>query len=189
MEEKETDGSKPHRRSLLEKGFEFGLWQTRFIVLLAVIFGLLSTIILFVLASADVYSVFIMVVNHFFRNITPDLFHEIVLSKIIGSVDLYLIGVVLLIFSFGLYELFISDVDISIGMDKSGALRIHSLDELKNKITKVVIMVLVVNFFQRVLIMKFNTALEMLFLAISICALSLGLFLLHKNEEKEHSAH
>lgn len=189
MDETETIKEPGEKRSLLEKVFEYGLWQTRFIVILAVIFGLISTAILFVLASADVYNVLRLVIDFFINGDHTPLFHENVMSKIIGAVDLYLIGVVLLIFSFGMYELFISDVDVSLGMKKSGALRINSLNELKNKITKVVIMVLVVNFFQRVLIMQFTNAQEMLFFAISIFALSLALYFLHKNEGKESAGH
>jgi uncharacterized membrane protein YqhA len=59
-------------------------------------------------------------------------------------------------------------------------LEIHSLDELKDKIAKVIIMVLVVKYFQMVLDMPFNGALEMMYLAISILGLSLTLFFLHK---------
>jgi uncharacterized protein (TIGR00645 family) len=171
----------------LERTFEKFLWQTRFVVLLAVVFGLISTLILFVLASINVVSVIRMVFEHYIRNLQVTYFTELVMSKIIGAVDLYLIGVVLLIFSFGVYELFISAVDISETSENSGALRITSLNELKNKITKVIVMVLVVNFFQRVLVMEFTTARDMLFLAVSIFVLSLGLYFLHKNDEREQS--
>lgn len=52
----------------------------------------------------------------------------------------------------------------------------HSLDQLKDKLAKVIIMVLVVNFFQRVLQMKFATPVDMAFLAGSILALCVGLY-------------
>jgi len=64
------------------------------------------------------------------------------------------------------------------GGDK--VLYVRSLDELKDKIAKVIVMVLVVSFFQRVLHTDYNGAQEMLYFAISITALSLGLYLLHK---------
>jgi uncharacterized membrane protein YqhA len=41
-------------------------------------------------------------------------------------------------------------------------------------------MVLVVSFFQRVLAMKFTTPLEMMYLAISILALTIGIHFMHK---------
>ena len=36
-----------------------------------------------------------------------------ILFKIISSIDLFLIGIVLLIFGFGVYEIFISDIDFA----------------------------------------------------------------------------
>ena len=106
--------------------------------------------------------------------------HAKVVGELIGAIDLYLIAVVLLIFSFGIYELFVSQIDEAKESESSQILEIHSLDELKDKIAKVIIMVLVVKYFQMVLDMSFNGALEMLYLAISILGLSLALFFLHK---------
>jgi uncharacterized membrane protein YqhA len=89
-------------------------------------------------------------------------------------------AVVMLIFSFGLYELFISEIDVAKNHGASKVLEIHSLDELKDKLAKVIVMVLVVSFFQRVLHTGYNGALEMLYFALSILALSVGLYFLHK---------
>jgi len=111
----------------------------------------------------------------------PEHFHEDIVAGIIGAVDLYLIAVVMFIFSFGLYELFISDIDeASENKDGSQILAIHSLDQLKDKIAKVIVMVLVVNFFQRVLHTNFATPLEMLYFALSIASLAIGLYFLGK---------
>lgn len=168
------------KQGWLEKGFENGLWASRFVVMLAVIFGLLSAIILFIIASIDVVKVTSLVVTTYFHGAHAANFHAQVLSTLIGAIDFYLIGVVLLIFAFGLYELFISRVDVAKMQKTSNVLEIDSLDELKDKITKVIIMVLVVSFFQRVLEMSYSTPLEMLYLAVSIFALSLGLYFLYK---------
>ena len=101
-------------------------------------------------------------------------------AGIIGAVDLYLIAVVMFIFAFGLYELFISDIDEAEGQNGSKLLAIHSLDQLKDKIAKVIVMVLVVNFFQRVLHTNFSTPVEMMYFALSIAALAVGLYFLGK---------
>jgi uncharacterized membrane protein YqhA len=84
------------------------------------------------------------------------------------------------IFSFGIYELFISDIDEADGENGNQILAIHSLDQLKDKIAKVIVMVLVVNFFQRVLHTNFTTPLEMLYFAGSITLLAVGLYFLGK---------
>lgn len=167
---------------MLERLFENTLWSSRFTVILAVIFGLVGAIILFAVASFDVYDTAKYVLTAYLTHAHPENFHENVVGGIIGAVDLYLIGVVMLLFSFGLYELFISDIDVA--KDKEGEenkiLAIHSLDQLKDKISKVIVMVLVVGFFQKVGHTQYHGALDMLYFALSITAVAVGLFFLNK---------
>jgi len=169
------------QRGWIEILFEGAIWRSRFIVILAVIFGLLGAVVLFVIASVDIWDVSVTSLQVLTHSIPhPEHFHEDVVAGLIGAVDLYLIAVVMFIFSFGLYELFISDIDEAEGKNGSKLLAIHSLDQLKDKIAKVIIMVLIVNFFQRVLHTQFTTPLEMLYLAFSIASLAIGLHFLSK---------
>lgn len=165
---------------LVEQGFERLIWSSRLIVILAVIFGLVGAVILFVVASLDIWGVAVFTFETIMNHAHPDNFHEDIVSGIIGAVDLYLIAVVMFIFAFGLYELFISNIAAAEGKGGSKLLAIHSLDQLKDKIAKVIVMVLVVNFFQRVLHTKFTTPSEMFYFALSITALAVGLFFLNK---------
>lgn len=167
---------------MLEKMFEHTLWSSRFIIILAVVFGLIGGVVLFVVASIDIYDTAKYAINTYLTHAHPEHFHDEVIGGIIGAVDLYLIGVVMLLFAFGLYELFISEIDPA--KDGNGVenqlLAIHSLDQLKDKISKVIVMVLVVGFFQKVGHTEYNGALELLYLALSITALSVGLYFLGK---------
>lgn len=166
----------------LENLFESGIWSSRLIIISAVVFGLLGAILLFTIASFDIYHTMLYVVSVYTNGMHPEHFHEEVVGGIIGAVDLYLIGVVMIIFSFGLYELFISDIDPA--KDEHGKenqlLAVHSLDQLKDKISKVIVMVLVVGFFQKVGHTVFTGALELLYLALSITAVAVGLYFLSK---------
>jgi len=135
---------------MLEKLFEGAIWRSRFVVLFAVVFGLIGAFVLFVVASMDIWGVAVYTYNTIVTHAHPEHFHEDIVAGIIGAVDLYLIAVVMFIFSFGIYELFISEIDEASGDQSSKILAIHSLDQLKDKIAKVIVMVLVVNFFQRV---------------------------------------
>ncbi|MEA1955663.1 MAG: YqhA family protein [Campylobacterota bacterium] len=170
----------------MEKMFEGSLWASRFMVILAVVFGLIGAIVLFIVASIDIFSTAKYVATTYLTGAHPDHFHQDVVGWIIGAVDLYLIGVVMLLFSFGLYELFISEIDVA--KDDSGndnkILAIHSLDQLKDKISKVIVMVLVVGFFQKVGHTTYNGALDMLYFALSIAAVAVGLFFLGKVGKK-----
>lgn len=176
---------------MISKLFENLMWKSRLFILLAVVFGLIGAVILFVVASIDIYGVLSYVINVYANGLHPEDFHQAIVSKIIGAVDLYLIAIVMLLFAFGIYELFISKIEAA---EKSHAgnniLAIHSLDQLKDKIAKVIVMVLVVGFFQKVIYTPYNGALDMLYFALSIVALAVGLFFLGKvgkygNQKKE----
>lgn len=171
---------------MLEKIFENGLWASRFMVILAVVFGLIGAVVLFAVASIDIFITAKYVFTTYISGAHPANFHQDVVGGIIGAVDLYLIGVVMLLFSFGLYELFISDIDVA--KDDQGndnqILAIHSLDQLKDKISKVIVMVLVVGFFQKVGHTQYNGALDMLYFALSITAVAVGLYFLGKVGKK-----
>ena len=91
--------------SMIEKIFEGFLWNSRFFVILAVIFSLFGGIALFIVASVDIYSVISQVVITYLEHLHPEKFHELIVGGLIGAIDLYLMAVVMFIFSFGLYEL------------------------------------------------------------------------------------
>jgi uncharacterized membrane protein YqhA len=170
----------------IELIFEHILWNSRLFTLLAVIFGMVGAIILFVVASLDIYHVALYTFNVITSGHHPANFHEKIVGDIIGAVDLYLIAVVMLLFSFGVYELFISKIDPAEKSESSGILKIKNLDQLKDKLAKVIVMVLVVSFFKRVINMHYDGALEMLYFALSIFALALGLYFLHKGSYHPH---
>jgi len=162
-----------------ERVFESALWSSRLIVLLAVIFGTISSMLLFISGSVEILAS----ISHSIHLFPLEIEYTALLSGIIGGVDLYLIGMVLLIFSFGIYELSISKIDIARSSESYHTLlEISNLDDLKNKIIKVIIMVLIVSFFQRVLSMHLTSALDMLFMAVSIAVVCIGVFFLQKNK-------
>ncbi|MBN2895165.1 MAG: YqhA family protein [Campylobacterales bacterium] len=168
---------------MFEKVFESALWRSRFFTLFAVVFSIIGSMILFVVASLDIWGVVVMIWDMLVNHAHPEHLHEEVVANIIGAVDLFLIAIVMMIFSMGIYELFISKIDeAEQSGNSSEVLKIHSLDQLKDKIAKVIIMVLVVSFFQRVLHTTYSGPLEMLYFAGSILLLALALYFLHKGD-------
>lgn len=161
---------------MLSKFFESLLWKSRFIVILAVIFSFLGSVILFVIASVDVIHVTAYVFKHAWAEVHPEHFHTDIVTGVIEAIDLYLIAVVLLLFSFGIYELFIGKIRAADATESNSILVINSLDQLKDKLAKVIIMVLVVNYFQRVLHTSYTTPLELLYFSLAIVGLAVGLY-------------
>ena len=168
-------------QSLFERLWEKVLWNTRYVVVLAVGFSVLAAITLFILGSYEILHAIIE--KNPLTNLEYKDDHTQMLIKIITAIDLYLIGVVLLIFGFGIYELFISKIDIARATDGGAILEIENLDELKNKIIKVIIIVLIVTFFERILKISqsYTEPIEMLYFAISVFALSLGVYFMRKH--------
>ena len=166
---------------MLEKIFENTMWKARLFVLLPVIFGLIGAGILFVVASIDIFNVLSYTLDVYWNGLHPENFHEEIVSKIIGAVDLYLIAVVMLIFAFGIYELFISKIDAAEETSAgNNILAIHSLDQLKDKIAKVIVMVLIVSFFYFFFYTSYDGSLQISVFSLSIGILSVGLYFLGK---------
>ncbi len=159
------------------------MWNARLFIILAVILSLVGSILLFIVASVDILKATKQTYFYYLGSLEADAdIHNLLLNSIIMAIDLYLIAVVLLIFSFGLYELFIAKIQIKDESD-SKVLEIHTLDQLKDKLAKVIVMALIVAFFSKVLNMGMKSTQDMLFFAISILALAIGLYFLHKDSK------
>ena len=95
----------------------------------------------------------------------------------VGAIDGFLLATILMIFSLGLYELFISDIDEAKKSGQSSkVLVINSLDDLKSKLAKVILMILVVTFFEVSLSMSFTDALDLVYFSLGILMVSLALY-------------
>lgn len=165
----------------IEQIFEKLLWKSRLFILIAVIFSVLAAAALFIAGSYEIYESIIQAIPK--DHLEPD--YAKLLAGIIGAVDLYLIGIVLLIFAFGIYELFISQIDIARKDKEHNILEISSLEELKNKLMKVIVMAMIVTFFKTVLSATFQTPLEMLYFALAILAIAGCTFFIH-SIDKDH---
>lgn len=166
----------------IEFFFEACLWRFRLFTLLPVFFGLLSTLNFFVLGSLEITS---GILYSFKPGSITEHTNDII-GKIIGGIDYYLIGVVLLIFSFGIYELFISPIDIRFRHKEVRILQISSLDQLKHKILQVIVMVLVISFFKKVLSVEPKNFLDLMYYAIAILVIAISSYLMHLQSHAEH---
>jgi uncharacterized membrane protein YqhA len=95
----------------------------------------------------------------------------------VGAIDGFLLATILMIFALGLYELFVSDIDEAKESGQSSkVLVINSLDDLKSKLAKVILMILVVTFFEVSLSMSFTHALDLVYFSLGILMVSLALY-------------
>ena len=155
------------------------LWNFRYITVLAVLLSIISAFSLIVLGSWDIIQAVIFYNPLFDDSISNN--NEL-LFKIISAIDLFLIGIVLLIFGFGIYELFVSEIDFANAKFTESTLKIRDLEQLKNKIIKVIIIVLIVKFFEKVLKYSenFTTPMDLLYFGLSILSICLGYYLINR---------
>lgn len=172
----------------LERIFEGSLWGSRFIILTAVLGSLFAGFAIFFITTVDV----VLLVEHALHYIDTGMtdearkvLHASTITHIVEVVDGYLLAIVLLIFSLGVYELFISEIDQAHGSRASSKiLVITSLDDLKSRLAKVILMILIVTLFEHALNMDINHPIDLLYLGGAIALVALALYLTHSAEHK-----
>ena len=176
----------------IETVFETMLFNSRIIVILGVIGSLVASVLMFVKGSLQIYMATVAFIHHPMPS--HDVHGEEELSiTLISSVDSFLFATVLLIFAMGIYELFISKIDPASRTEESRPnwLAIHSLDDLKSALGKVILMILIVRLFETAVKMTYTVPLDLLWLGLAVVFVSLALFLVHAghaNEKKTHHA-
>lgn len=167
--------------NIIEIFFEKSLWSTRFLTLIPVIFGIASSLGMMIVASLHIIETF----KPLFNNTYVVAYNKKIISGVVTAIDLYLIGVILLIFSFGLYELFISKIDVGRSSEQNNILKITSLDQLKNKILKVIVMVMIVTFFKEAIRLNYSTPLSIIYFGLSVLAISISVFFISQKSTDE----
>jgi len=172
------------QKSPLETLFEKALFGCRHFVLIAVVGLALGSILMFLKGGVAMFNGTLEFVDELSHLGEAAHGHSAMLLYFIAGVDNFLFGLVLLIFSLGIYELFVSRIDHLAGdEDRPSWLHITSLEDLKGYLGKVILIILIVGFFEHSFHMKFETALELLTLAGGIALIALSLFLTHAHKE------
>ena len=101
-----------------------------------------------------------------------------------GGIDYYVIGIALLIFGYGVYELIISDIDPrlqDLTDDRRNILSINSLESLKQKLTNVIIVALIVTAFKLMISFEVDSIIEVLQCCGCVLMLSFSAWLVGQN--------
>jgi uncharacterized membrane protein YqhA len=172
----------------IDAAFEKLLWGSRLIVLLAVVASLVVSVGMFYVSTVDVIGL-LGYIGEYASLHGPERVAERsrIVAHVVEAVDGYLLAAIMLIFSLGLYELFVARIEVAEGSElASRLLLIRSLDDLKDRLAKVVLLILVVKFFEYALQLPFETPLDLLYLAVGTLLVSAALYLTKgKTPEKE----
>jgi len=175
----------------LERLFEGALWNSRFVVVIAVVASIATAFAMFFISTMDAW----YLVSHIFQYLGSDLtiearktLHDDTITHVVEVVDGYLLALVMLIFSLGMYELFVSDIDAARHSKASSKiLVIENLDDLKSRLAKVILMILIVLLFERAVKMHIETMLDLVYLGTSIALIGVALYLSHAADRQEES--
>lgn len=174
----------------LNRWFEGALWNSRFVVLIAVVVSILSAIALFGLVLIDFGGVLASTLHAFGPDVASAAHDSVlgeIIRKVITVIDAALLGAFMLIFGFGMYELFIGELGVARSSRVSRRLlEIESLEDLKTRLGKVILIILIVEVFKDA--NKPETPpLNLLYLTIAIALIALALYLTHLGEAHKPS--
>jgi uncharacterized membrane protein YqhA len=169
-----------------ERLLENFLWNSRYFILLPVFVGLLLAFGLFVLATIDAILLVARLVEYVDVTLTEEARVALridTISQAIGALDVYLIAALMLLFSLGLYELFVNKIDAIEDSEFAARLLLFkSFDDFKDRLASVVVVVLIVKFFQQALELKYTSVLDILLLALGIALLGIALYFIGRGK-------
>lgn len=164
-----------------EQGVERILWSGRYLALVGVVASLAAALATLWMAAVDT----VLLVSHALHYARPGLTPEAqgamrlaAITHVVEIVDGFLLAAFLIIFALGLYELFVSKIEAAAGTTfAESILHVRSLDDLKGKLAQVVLIMLVVKFFEQAARLRAASPLELLLVAGSVALIGLALFL------------
>jgi uncharacterized membrane protein YqhA len=166
--------------------FEWLLWNSRFVVVVPVVACVLISLLLFFIVTVEA----VQLPSHLsaFVDVTlPGPVRARLYSEGIASIakiiDGYLFATIMLIFAMGLYELFIGKLEIAENNAIAARiLLVRSIDDLKDRLAKVVFLILIVTYFEYALRSDYTTPQELLSLAVGIALIAGALWLTGRSQ-------
>lgn len=156
--------------------FEKILWRSRLVMVFAVFTAMISVLMLSVVTVVDLAHLLSLV----FEYATTDHSHYTRQNVMLATIELldgFLMIGVLLIFSVGLYELFVKPIDTDACGKQRDSLAVDSIDTLKSKLGKVILTMLIIKVFSFTLKLTVNSLDDLLKLAGVTVLIALAIFL------------
>lgn len=100
-----------------------------------------------------------------------------IITDIVKVLDGFLLCAILVIAALGIYELFVDDVADRHDGRAPRLLKVHDLDDLKERVARLVLLILMIELFGYALKISYNTPMDLLLLAGAILLVALAIFL------------
>jgi uncharacterized membrane protein YqhA len=161
--------------------FEWLLWNSRFVVVVPVVACVLISLLLFFIVTVEAMQLpshLSAFIDTTLESSVRERLYSDGIASIAKIIDGYLFATIMLIFAMGLYELFIAKLDIAEHSEiASRILLVQSIDDLKDRLAKVVFLILIVTYFEYALRGAYDTSNELLALAAGIALIAGAIWL------------
>ena len=131
---------------------EYILFRMKFFILIPVVISIIISIVFFIIGTVDFIDFFIKLCKIH----TSEAIEKFYIN-ILSVVDIFLFGIIMIIFGFGIYNLFISKLD-NVERDNAHNTKIipnwiqfNDLSELKALLFKVIILIIAIFFLQKLI--------------------------------------
>ncbi|WP_255151322.1 YqhA family protein [Halorarius halobius] len=170
-----TDLEKKPAERWLDDHFEPVFFQMRYFLLMPVLVAFVGAMTMFAVGGYHTFKAVAALVIQF------QVGGAKVTLPIIKALDAFLVGIILVIFSFGVYDFFISTLDPArYASIRPDWFKFDSTGELKNKLIEVVLVILAIKFFEQIVANIDQFTSPEIYLVIpagaAILAVSLGFF-------------
>jgi len=109
-----------------------------------------------------------------------------IVGHIVEMLDGFLLATMMFVFSYGLYELFVSRLDAADGSSIAPrVLVVRTFEDLKDRLASVVILILVVTFFQHAVRLTVRSPFDILYLSAAILLVAGALYLMGRRHALE----
>ena len=156
-------------------------WESRLFIFLAVLAGILSTFVLVVLGTFDAYYLIKDFFHAFGHKAAMIKLSKVAILKTTNMAQLYLAASMFLIISYGIYQLFVGQIgQLDTDPRSPKGLAISNLEQFRDKLVKIIHIILIIIFFKYALSMRFTNVSSLLYLAGGIFLLTGSLYLANK---------
>lgn len=173
----------------LKQLFEEKVGPKRLPRLVMVIASLVVAVIMFYVTKEDIFDLFGHLNQRAAPGLTADMHTRLELEIGVGAIkvllDIYLIAVTVLIFAPNLYKFFVSRNQIGMAEDfafASWLFLARSVDDLKQRLISVVLLWLLIGFFQRALRLGHDSAFALVGLGVVILLIGSAMYWSYRRE-------
>lgn len=153
-----------------------GLWQARLIITVASLASMLLALGALWMTLVDLWRFFSTLLDYSgLEGAAAATARTELITDIVKVLDGFLLCAILVISSLGIFELFVGPVGA--GEKRAQLLRVHDLDDLKERVARLVLLILMIELFGYALRIPYKTPLELMMLAGVVLLVALSIFL------------